>query len=83
MKEFNGTKKNPNGSTKSYWKCKCDCGNTIIVSGNSLQQENTKSCGCIKSLGEQKIAEILRDAKIPFVKEKIFYGTLFRYDFFI
>lgn len=64
-------------------KCQCDCGNTIIVSGNSLQQENTKSCGCIKSLGEQKIAEILRDAKIPFVKEKIFYGTLFRYDFFI
>lgn len=28
------------------WLCQCDCGNTTIVSGASLRQGNTKSCGC-------------------------------------
>lgn len=29
-----------------YWICKCDCGNTIIVSTASLRN-GTKSCGCL------------------------------------
>lgn len=29
------------------WLCKCDCGNLIIVSGNSLTRSNTRSCGCL------------------------------------
>ena len=29
------------------WLCKCDCGNLIIVSGNSLTRNNTRSCGCL------------------------------------
>lgn len=29
------------------WLCRCDCGNTTVVSGNSLQQGNVKSCGCL------------------------------------
>lgn len=32
---------------RPVWKCQCDCGNTVIVSGNSLQSGNTKSCGCL------------------------------------
>ena len=39
------------GSNKhgmSMWVCKCDCGNTTKpISGNSLKQGNTKSCGCL------------------------------------
>lgn len=80
---LNETKKAPNGSTKSYWNCQCECGNIIVVNGNSLKQNNTKSCGCIKSLGEQKIAALLQDANINFVKEKIFPYTKFRFDFFV
>lgn len=30
----------------AFWKCQCDCGNTIIVSNASLVSGNTKSCGC-------------------------------------
>ena len=31
---------------KSHWLCKCDCGNKKIISGDSLQQGHTRSCGC-------------------------------------
>lgn len=30
-----------------YFLCQCDCGNTKIVRGYSLQSGETKSCGCI------------------------------------
>ena len=31
---------------KVQWKCKCDCGNEVIVKTNNLRSGNTKSCGC-------------------------------------
>ena len=31
-----------------YWKCKCDCGNVVVRSGNSLRAGDTTSCGCKK-----------------------------------
>lgn len=36
------------GSLRRQWHCKCDCGNTLIVSHASLQSGNTKSCGCYR-----------------------------------
>ena len=34
---------------KCMWKCKCDCGNEIVVSTNNLRSGNTSSCGkCVK-----------------------------------
>lgn len=32
---------------KKYFKCKCKCGNELIVSLNSLKTGHTKSCGCL------------------------------------
>lgn len=78
------SKTNPNGSKKTMWKCKCDCGNIIIVQGQSLKSKNTQSCGCIKSLGEKKISEILNYNNIPFKKEYIFPDfSPYRFDFFV
>jgi len=30
------------------WVCACECGNECIVTGHELQQEKTKSCGCLQ-----------------------------------
>lgn len=30
----------------SLWKCKCDCGNEVIILGKSLRNGSAKSCGC-------------------------------------
>lgn len=54
------------------WKCKCDCGNEKIVLGKSLRAGLVKSCGCIHSLGEQKINSILTELNINFISQKAF-----------
>lgn len=41
--EFAGKKRN-----LYYWKCKCDCGNTVVVSAQNLSSQNTQSCGCLR-----------------------------------
>ena len=33
---------------KLHWNCKCECGNEVIVRGNSLRGGATTSCGCYK-----------------------------------
>lgn len=37
-----------NGKTRSYWKCKCDCGNIVILRKDEFiyPYSKTKSCGC-------------------------------------
>ena len=32
----------------SYWVCKCDCGNEVVVSRGNLVKSRAKSCGCYK-----------------------------------
>lgn len=45
------------------WLCRCDCGNSIIVSSQSLRVGDTKSCGCYN-----------RDVRIRICKERIKHG---------
>ena len=35
-----------NKSGSVCWICKCECGNTVVVSGDNLRRNHTKSCGC-------------------------------------
>lgn len=37
-------KKHSNGT---YWKCKCDCGNSKSISARCLTYGTTQSCGCL------------------------------------
>lgn len=36
-----------NSDKKCCWDCVCECGNMTNVSGKSLRNGNTKSCGCL------------------------------------
>jgi len=42
-------KEKPRYGTKAFWRCRCDCGNEVIVPSQSLITEATKSCGCLNS----------------------------------
>lgn len=70
---------------KVYWKCLCDCGNSVIVSRSNLISKHTQSCGCIKySIGEANIAKVLKDNGIQYKSEYTFSDLpLRRFDFFI
>ena len=78
-------------SGKRIWKCQCNClANTIIyVRAADLKSGKTSSCGCIRSIGEEKIAYLLQQANIPFEREKTFptckfnSGGLARFDFYV
>lgn len=37
-----------NDDRRALWLCRCDCGNSKIVSGKDLKRGHTKSCGCAK-----------------------------------
>lgn len=40
------SKSHKDENNRVYWNCKCECGNDVIVLGNSLVTNHTKSCGC-------------------------------------
>lgn len=39
---------------KTYWECKCDCGNIVSVRSDCLKDGNTKGCGCLQKLSVTK-----------------------------
>lgn len=70
-----------------YWICQCECGNIVSIRGDHLRYNNTTSCGCINSKGENKIKEILSALNVSFIQQKTFnnlkYKSNLRFDFFL
>ena len=64
-----------NIDNRPAWLCQCDCGNTKIVSGHSLREHYTKSCGCLnREIASQRMEK-------PFViGEKIGSWTILKKD---
>lgn len=86
VKEYVGV----NTNRHSLYKCLCDCGTETTVLGYLLTTGMTKSCGCLQSKGEQKIAELYNNNDIEFEKEKTFDNCRFpktdnlaRFDFYL
>lgn len=42
------SKKSPCGSTRTYWKCRCDCGNVVEIGKAHLLNGDSTSCGCYR-----------------------------------
>ena len=57
------------------WRCQCECGAQPLIKGTSLLH-GVKSCGCLKSKGEARIAELLVENNIPFETQKTFDNCL-------
>lgn len=39
----------PEKNSHRYWLCQCSCGNTKVISQDSLKRGHTTSCGCFRS----------------------------------
>ena len=67
--------------------CNCECGGQAIVQPGNLKNGHTQSCGCISSIGQEKINAYLSTNKIHFKPEYsvsiIGFDGLARYDFAI
>ena len=44
---------------EAVWRCRCDCGNEVVVSGYKLRTGHSKSCGCIVSEHAKRFAKDL------------------------
>ena len=77
------TERNTNG--RIVYRCKCDCGNSVDVLGNSLTTYHTLSCGCLVSYWNMYIQQFLEKNKIEYKPEyTVFIGdNYYRYDFYL
>lgn len=56
-------------SGKTYWLCKCDCGNEKEIQTSHLTDGRTKSCGCSKEIKkEQPVVSFRKRIKIALVE---------------
>lgn len=47
-------------NNRTYYECKCDCGNTTIVRADSFKKDNyTESCGCLTKTTQFKGIDII------------------------
>lgn len=44
----------PSGAIRARWRCLCDCGGVVVVTGKALSTGNTRSCGCLMREKEAK-----------------------------
>lgn len=74
-----------NKFNRRLYRCKCDCGNEIIVPSSSLTTNHTLSCGCLLSYYNMYIDMLLDKLNVTHQKEKVVYidGSTYRFDFYL
>lgn len=55
---------NKNG--RPYWNCRCECGNEVVVEGESIRKGIAKSCGCLNDLVGKRFGKltVIRKASV-------------------
>lgn len=79
-----------NGGSMLY-KCRCDCGEELLVPSTELRAKRKSCCSnCKMSLGAITIESLLKENGIAYQKEYVIYDTYdnepmqkYRYDFFL
>lgn len=59
-KNFNNLKVldfDSNKGGRTYWKCRCICGNICIAEAYKIKSGHTKSCGCLSEANKKKLRE--------------------------
>lgn len=51
------------------WRCRCQCGQEKLIRQDAMVAGRTRSCGCITSRGNEKIARMLTQGGIAFAAE--------------
>jgi len=74
-----------NKFNRRLYRCKCDCGNEIIVPSSCLTTNHTSSCGCILSYYNMYIDILLDKLNVKHRPEYTITidGHKFRYDFYL
>jgi len=47
--------------SRTFWRCRCDCGNITWVETTNLQSGHTTSCGCYRKQNGKKLGRILEE----------------------
>ena len=77
--------------THTVWLCEClRDGNLVEIRSDSLLHKGVSSCGCLNSLYNEKIKQILKDNNLTFIPEKTFSDCInpktnakLRFDFYL
>ena len=77
----------PTFKTTAKWKCQCDCGEITYLTASDLLSGKTKSCGCLNSVAEYEIDQLLHKLNIQHKHQYYFQnlkgsrGGYLRFDF--
>ena len=52
-----------------YWRCVCDCGGEKIASVRDLNAGHVSSCGCLVSIAEEKMKNILTEGNFDYIQQ--------------
>ena len=54
--------------TITYWKCRCSCGNEVIVAQQELQSGDTQSCGCLRNDQLREQLKLVDDTSVAILE---------------